>query len=1096
MTLSGCGPASKPSSSDDFSRQMNVGKNYLDGGDAAKAIEAFGRAVSLQPTHPDARLNLANAYLLAGRSADALTHAGEVLKLNSNEAAAYYIVGCAQLRLSTFEAAVQALQTAKNLDRTVNATSFQLGRAYQGWGHFEDALREFEEVVQWETNHPAAYYTLSQVLIRLGRTDEANKALETHRQIQAQKPSAPADFSTYEKCVFTQARVPFQLEPPAEKGVSVKFTEATAAAFAGEASKYRGPIGIIDINHRGSNDLFVADTEGGFRLLISSNGTFQAAGERLPGIPGSKLARCLVGDFNNDRFEDVIVVGDKGVSAFRFATNGVALDATAFSNLKGAAGIDGALVDLDFSGKLDLLLVPPGTNGVRVLRNLGNMYFKDITATSGVPASLTTARQIVVDDWNGDDIMDVLVAREGQAPLLLTKLRGGGLTDTNTPTEWPRSRAMATGDLNNDLRTDLVLLTDHQLEVRFGGLTNHFSLELGAVPMTGILLADYDNDGWLDLCGYGDGLRLWRNLGPSGFREVTADLGLAGAIRGRVEDLVAADLDGDCDTDFVLSVAGQGLRFLRNDGGNANKQLKLRLLGNRSNASGIGIRLDATAGHWRTLRTVSKLPVEIGVGAHPQLDAVNVRWFDAVGNAAEVSVESCATLTMLEISLPTGSCPYLYAWDGRQFRFVTDLLGTAPLGLPAREGWYIEADPDEFVWLGQDQAFVPRDGQYVVQITEELREVLYLDEVKLVAVDHPVGTEIYPTDKLLPGKPFPPSDLVALRQPRALVRAVRSDGLDVTAALKEVDGQMASPVQLRVPQLRGLAEPFHLTLDFGPLPVDRPLVLALTGWLRFGGGMANIGASHDPELPFPFPTLEVETSDGQWRPVRIAAGAPAGKTKRIMMDLTGQLPPESRRLRLSTAFEIHWDQAVLFEKADPGLVRRTTLSPGTTDLHWRGFSEFEHLPWFQPLTPNYGKVNPNPNWRITPAGWCTRYGEVHELVGRRDDALVLVHGGDELTVMFSAKELPEKPPGSVRDFFLFTVGWDKDADFHVAAGTTVEPLPFHGMDDQQYGREARPVSGGDDWIRKYNTRWVGPMTLKRETARSTPVSRRRDSGGN
>jgi len=58
-----------------------------------------------------------------------------------------------------------------------------------------------------------------------------------------------------------------------------------------------------------------------------------------------------------------------------------------------------------------------------------------------------------------------------------------------------------------------------------------------------------------------------------------------------------------------------------------------------------------------------------------------------------------------------------------------------------------------------------------------------------------------------------------------------------------------SPIQLRIPQLRGLAEPYSVTLDFGPLAVERPLVLALTGWLRFGGGMANVAASHDRNCP-------------------------------------------------------------------------------------------------------------------------------------------------------------------------------------------------------------------------------------------------------
>src|ERR1035438_358683 len=60
------------------------------------------------------------------------------------------------------------------------------------------------------------------------------------------------------------------------------------------------------------------------------------------------------------------------------------------------------------------------------------------------------------------------------------------------------------------------------------------------------------------------------------------------------------------------------------------------------------------------------------------------------------------------------------------------------------------------------------------------------------------------------------------------------------------------------PQMPGVAEPFSVTMNFGELPANRPLVLALNGWLRFGGGMANIAASLDANLPFPFPTLEAD----------------------------------------------------------------------------------------------------------------------------------------------------------------------------------------------------------------------------------------------
>ena len=89
-----------------------------------------------------------------------------------------------------------------------------------------------------------------------------------------------------------------------------------------------------------------------------------------------------------------------------------------------------------------------------------------------------------------------------------------------------------------------------------------------------------------------------------------------------------------------------------------------------------------------------------------------------------------------------------------------------------------------------------------------------------------------------------------------------------------------------------------------------------------------------------------------------------------------------------------------------------------------------------------------------------------------------MNGGDELTLTLSQSARPEKGQGT-RDYFLFTSGWDKDADPHVVQGWAVGPLPWHGMDDQRYGEEERPEHLDDTWQERYNTRWVGQFTLRR-----------------
>jgi outer membrane protein assembly factor BamD (BamD/ComL family) len=1059
----------------DFVRLMNTGKNYLDQGQAQRAFEVYQQAAKLAPADPDVHLNLANAHLLANNAPAAIREADEVLKLDPNSAAAYFVKGSAYIRLNNFEEAVKALQVARRLEPAEPAAAFQLGFAHFKLNQFEEAIVALSDATRDQPDHPSAHFHLSQALQRAGRDQEAQQALEAHQQIATKNAGTTITPQKLEKSRFTQARVPFVLEQPKKEGVAVRFVDQTQTTFAGAASKYSGPLTVLDPNHTGANGLFVVEPGQGFRLLWNSNAVFQPADEPYPAIPDAKYSKMLAGDLQNDRYEDVLVLGDKGAHIFKFATNGMAMDVGPFSRLQNVAAIDGALVDLDFTGKLDLLTVGAGTNAVRLYRQFGPLLFTDITATSGIPAEVTNAVSLTVDDWPKDEMMDVIAARSEGAPLLLAKQRGGPLAATNV-NGWPAGRLLATGDLNNDLRTDLVTFSDGKLRVFFHGTGEQKDYTVDDPNVRAVVLNDHDNDGWLDVWTIGDRVQAWRNLGQAGLEPATKSLGLD-AISGNFVSIDFADFDVDGDSDAVLAGANGGLKYLRNDGGNANQQLKLRLLGNRSNSSALGVKVEVTSGGLRLVRTVQKLPVEIGVGSATNLESLVIHWFNLAASNVDVPVEPTNQLAIFELILPEGSCPYLYAWDGKKFRFVTDLLGAAPVGLPVTEGVIIQSDPDEYAWIGDESNFAPRHGYYTVQITEELREALYLDEAKLVVVDHPPGTEVHPTDKLVPGKPFPQGGIATLANEYPLRRAETLTGQEVTERLRSVDTRRVSPERLRDPQKRGLAEPHGVILDFGELKTDRPLALVLNGWLRFGGGMANINASHDPALPFPFPNLEVE-ANGVWQKVDVTVGAPAGKTKTILVDLAGKLPAAARRLRLQTAFEIHWDRIALMERADASQTAITQLAPNHTDLHWRGFSEFADLPWDWPLTPEYDRVTPAPAWRITPSGWCTRYGNVSELIARRDEGLLVMNGGDELTLQWAAADLPPKRQGFVRQFFIYTDGWDKDSDFHVRAGTTIEPLPWHGMDDQRYPHEQRPAFPSDELHRKYNTRWIPPQTLR------------------
>lgn len=1068
-----------PDSEQRFAGLLGSGRTYLEAGDATKAVEVFQQARAMNPANPDVHVNLAIAYLAANQPAQAAVHAGEAAHLEPTVGAGPYLLGCALLRQNQYSNAVQALQVAKDVDRTVNTVSFQLGRAYAGWGRFQEAADQFAEVTQFETNHPSAHYQLSQMLLRLGQKDQATAALAAHQQANAGKSQMADNPSVYEKCVYTTPRFQPTLEQPDTSGIRVAFSDQTAAAFGDAAGRYAGPIATVDVNRRAWNDLLVMDG-GSLRLLWNSNGVFSPKAEPLPVPSAGTVRSILVGDLNNDRHEDIVLTGDNGVAVIRSATNGILSDATRISNLASLAGPGGALVDHDFTGKLGFASLT-AKGGLRLFRGFGNLAFREVPATSGIPVQVSSATALTIDDWNNDDLPDLIVTRASEPPLVLFNQRGGSLNASNQPAGWPAARAIATADLNNDLRTDIALATDKTIDLFLGGLAEPRRLAARDNQLTNLRFFDYDNDGWQDLLGWGaNGIKVWRNRGRLGFLEVTETLGLT-SLRD-VRQVLAADFDQDGDSDLVIALQAGGVRYLRNDGGNANQSIKVRLLGNKSNASGLGTKIEVNGGTWRTLRSVQQLPVEIGVGKRTRLDSVTVRWFDTQLPSVDVTVEPKVVLNLVELTVPGGSCPYLYAWDGNGFRFVTDLLGAAPVGLPVAPKRYIEADPEELVRIGTAAQFPPRDGRHVLQVTEELREILYLDAARLVTVDHLPDVEVHATSKLMPGRPFPEHRLVGLHQPIALRKATSLDGTEVTPLLVASDRQRVSPPKPLGEAYRGLAEPHGVLLDFGPIPIHEPLVLVLDGWLRFGGGMANIAASHRTDFGFPFPVLEAEIADGSWIKLDVTVGAPAGKTKTILADLSGILPAGTRRLRLTQSFEIHWDRIALMRPAPAGSFREFRQDPARADLHPRGYSVFANLPWTEPLTPVYDQLLPKPNWRYTPSGWATRPGDVRELLRERDQGLAVVAAGDELTLEFDSAAQPPLPAGHLRSHFIWTVGWDKDADYHVAAGTTIEPLPWTGMDDQLHGTEKRPTFPSDRLHAEYNTRWVGPHALTQRPA--------------
>src|SRR5580698_4078135 len=206
----------------DFVGLMNRGNNLMLKGDMEAAVRAYSKALEASPESTDARLNLANADLKLNRDADAVEMAKQTLALDRNNAAAYYLMGCAYMHLSEWKAAVQAFQQSQAIDPRVTALNYQLGLAHEALGDRQDALNDFEAVTLYDPTHPTAHFLLSRLYDRLGKPDEAANELREHQKLLAEKRPEPSDPVALEQCAYTKPLEPFILEQPLVPGIPVR----------------------------------------------------------------------------------------------------------------------------------------------------------------------------------------------------------------------------------------------------------------------------------------------------------------------------------------------------------------------------------------------------------------------------------------------------------------------------------------------------------------------------------------------------------------------------------------------------------------------------------------------------------------------------------------------------------------------------------------------------------------------------------------------------------------------------------------------------------------------------------------------------------
>ena len=425
-----------------------------------------------------------------------------------------------------------------------------------------------------------------------------------------------------------------------------------------------------------------------------------------------------------------------------------------------------ACVDVDHDGDLDIVAAGAA---VQLLRNNGpDNGFTDITAEAHVDGVVGRPVAIAPTDFDNRRDIDLLIAGGTRGALLYRNMRDGTFRDANSEVALPPGDgvlALAVGDVNKDGYPDLffgrrgagvLALSDSKGRFRSTAVAGEADATVAAQ------FVDYDNDGLLDLVTLSErAAHIFRNIGSDDWVDVTtaARLGtLTPSAGGAFQATVIGDLDGDGDDDIVVRESTGRLRVWRNDGGERNASFRVRLTGRVSNRSGLGAKVDLRAGSLRqTVETASASPaiapadVIFGLGSRPGADAVRVLWPSGIVQAetpASTAVRA-AVLPITELDRKPSSCPYLFTWNGSRFEFVTDFMGGGEMGDWVAPSLWNQPDPDEYVRIRDDQ-LKPHNGRYDLRITNELEEVLFVDRLQLVAVDHRGNVSLYPNEGLRP----------------------------------------------------------------------------------------------------------------------------------------------------------------------------------------------------------------------------------------------------------------------------------------------------------------------------------------------------------
>jgi len=1108
------GESTKNTGSIEAARLNNLGAAYMNQQLFEKALKNFEQASKLDPTLDIARVNQGVALLNLGRIDPAKTLLDEAVKRNPKDPYAWYSLGLLSKNSSDPQAAVDAFHHVIEIDPDDADTWYFLGSVYSQLRQFPSAIDAFEHALKINPLHASAQFGLSRAYQQSGDAEHAHEHLARFQFITQKKLGTAISLAYGEQGKYSlveESPASVEKVPPA---IPVKFVDVTKEA--GIVSRPQ-PVDttkpdvwsgsgacFLDYDNDGKVDIFLANSgaEGGMSLYHNlGNGKFEDVTKKAGLDPTLHAIGCTAGDYDNDGFADLAVSSYNGIMLLHNEKNGTFKDVAAAAGIADNVGTTGlTFIDYDHDGDLDLygssgivMIVGSARGGTSVMwRNNGNGTFTNVTGDTDL-SIFSSAENAIGTDYNNDRAVDLVVAdwsggtifknpREGK----FQALHPFSSKQVDTKKDSIPTVGIAVLDFDHDGWMDIALtrLTEPALTL---WRNNHGkSFDPVTLPATnwvkayGVAALDYDNDSWVDLVAVGetkDGhgeVKLFRNLGPDGFKDVTADVGLDKIQLKEPRAIITGDYDGDGATDLLITQNHGPAVLLRDEGGNKNNWLRLALTGLNDNKSAIGTKVEVFAGGNRQKFEIAgssgylgqnSTQMTVGLGQSKQADVVRMLWPTGVLQD-EIEVAANRQQAFTEIDRRGSSCPTLFVWDGTHYELVADVLGAGVVGHWVGPGQRNIPRPTEYVKVDRN-ALRERDGKLSFRLMEPMEEVVYLDQVRLLAVDHPSDVEVYPNEYFASNPPYPEFKVIASRDARLPAGAWDEHGHDVLPSL--LAHRYFGDFDLL--PFKGFTKLHSLELDLGQPYHGGPLQLLMHGEIEYFTA-TGMYAADQAGIQAIAPYVEAQDADGKWKRVSDDMGFPAGLPRTITADLSRVLPEGTKRIRISTNLQIYWD-SILIDRTEQRMSSRLTEIPlDSASLDFHGYPrQIEAQP------PGNVKYVYEQVSRTGPyarqAGTYTRYGDVRELLSGFDDRLVVFGSGEEVALEFDPRSLPALPKGWTRDYFFEANGYEKDMDFYAAEGSTVEPLPFRRMERYPYPGKSFPADASHvDYLLNYNTRYV------------------------